>query len=247
MKPFLFCISIVLAGKTAMCQDLKFGGAAAAFGYSKSLNSKADLTFSLALKSRLQPRTIEQTYYGPQLTEYYLQGLYSFKFSRNWQMGLGYGFQRNNPFNDDWRNEHRLVQQIQFNTKFGKTTWYNRLRAEERWFHFPVMNAVSAVRFRWQSGWIIPLSKGYLHANNEIYLIPSRYRNAVYSENWLYAGYAWKSRSNRHFESGAGINSVVRNKAGERLVLFLLQFNYNIMQGAKVMEKTPPMMNNRHF
>src|SRR5882672_8240757 len=110
--PILLLISFLCAWTGKLnAQDVNFPGVSPSFSIGTALNSKLDVNILATSKIRFGEKTIKDEKYSPQVLEIYSQALFSYKINKHWYIGTGYGFQRNNPFLDSWRNESRLVQQ----------------------------------------------------------------------------------------------------------------------------------------
>jgi hypothetical protein len=230
-----------------MAQDLNFPGLAPSLSVTVH-RQKFDLNFLVASKTREGNHLVKDVSYKPQLLEIYSQALVSKKLSERWQIGTGFGFQRNNPFRNDWRNESRLVQQVIFTVPGKKIRFNNRFRIEERWFSFPAAPNSFSTRVRYQAGIVKQLNKKlYWQLNNEIYAITSGSRFSFFSENWLYSGIGFPVKGLGHFETGIGYNSNVRNSEKEWVSLVLLQVNWSFVVPSRMKTEMHPVMHSRHF
>jgi hypothetical protein len=249
MKYFLpFALVFFLIGASnTHAQDLHFPGYAPSVSVSAPVTKKLDLNFLAASKVRSGTHTVKGIQYNPLLLELYTQALVTIKLNNQWQLGSGYGFQRNNPFRDEWRNEHRLVQQVQFIIPGKHLKFYQRARFEERWFNYPDNPSSFGTRARYQAGLIKPFKKTYWQLNNEIYFITSGPRNALIAENWIYTGYGFPVKSLGRLETGVGINSVVRNSSKDVLHLYLFQLAWSYTLPSKHKKEMHPVMQERHF
>lgn len=248
---FLKSISIafllfLLFAKTVQSQDQNFPGFAPSLSFTNTLNSRFDLNVLATSKIRLGEQ-IKNEKYSPQVLEIYSQALVSYMINKHWHIGTGYGFQRNNPFLDNWRNEHRLVQQAMYVTHFNRSMLYNRFRFEERWFSFPGASNEFATRARYQIGFARELSKkAYWQLNEEAYFIPSAYRNALFSENWVYGGIGFKLKPIGNIETGLGYNSVARN-INDFTNYLLLQVAWSYTIKSRDNNMMSVIMHNQHF
>lgn len=242
-----FIVFFLFLKETLKAQDLHFPGYAPSLSVSYTINTKTDINFLTAFKVREGNYTVKSVEYNPLLLEIYSQLLATYKLNKHWQIGGGYGFQRNNPFRDDRRNEHRLVQQVQFIVPGKKLKFYQRARLEERWFSYPNNPSAFGTRARYQVGLIRSFKKTYWQINNEIYFITSGPRNALVAENWIYTGYGFPVKSLGRLETGVGINSVVRNTNKDVLHLYLFQLAWSYTIPTKHKRETLPVMQERHF
>lgn len=190
LSTFQFILfSLASAFTNTFSQDLNFPGLAPSVSLTVHQH-EFDLNFLAASKTKQGHHTVKDVEYEPRLLEIYLQALASHKLNERWQLAAGYGFQRNNPLRNDWRNEHRLVQQVMYTVPVRKLKFNNRFRFEERWFSYPTAPNAFGTRARYQAGIVKKLSDKmvYWQLNNEVYAITSGPRNSLISENWLYSG-----------------------------------------------------------
>jgi hypothetical protein len=249
MKPCLFICLVLMHPFFGYAQDLNFPGTAPSLSFTAVINKKIDANLLAATKIRLGNHVVKDVYYRQQLLEIYSQALLNYKLNKYWQVSAGFGFQRNNPFEGNWRNEHRLVQQVLLVVPLQKSKFINRFRFEERWFSFPDASASFGTRARYQLGYVKQLkgSMVYWQVNNEVYAITSGSRNAFVSENWLYTGIGFGTGRFGHFETGAGYNSVIRNSRKEWSSLILLQLAWSYVVPVKHKKEMHPAVHSRHF
>jgi uncharacterized protein DUF2490 len=248
-KFFVILFLLILASCIkAHAQNVNFPGISPSASVRSALNSKIDINFLATSKIRFGERTIKEETYLSQILEIYAQALLNYSLNKNWHIGIGYGFQRNNPFLDNWRNEHRFVQQAIYVMHLKHSMLYNRLRFEERVFSFPKSAHQFGARIRYQLGFATPLtSRIYWQINEEAYVIPSSYRNAFFSENWIYSGIGFKAKYFGSFETGFGYNSIARNSTGDYTNYFLVQVAWSYMIKSRDKDIMDPIMHDRHF
>jgi hypothetical protein len=228
-------------------QNLNFPGLAPSVSFTVH-QKNFDLNFLVASKTKEGYHTVKNVEYAPRFLEIYSQALVARKLKKRWILAAGYGFQRNNPFRSDWRNEHRLVQQAMYSVPGNKIRFNNRLRFEERWFSYPDAPGNFSTRARYQAGIVRQLNKNiYWQLNNEVYAITSGRRHSFISENWLYSGIGFPVKGLGHFETGIGYNSVVRNERKEWISLILLQVNWSFVLPSKMKTEMHPVMHGRNF
>jgi len=249
-KAFLLLLMFFIFLKfSTSAQDLSFNGIAPSLSFTAVTQKKFDINLLITSKLRVGDYTIKEEQYSTKILEIYSQALASYKIDTHWQIGAGYGFQRNNPFDNNWRNEHRLVQQVMYATAKVKWKFYNRFRFEERWFNYPTTANNFGTRARYLAGLIKKPDQQnfYWQVNDEIYFIPSGNRNAFISENWIYTGVGFSIKPLGKLETGIGYNSVVRNKNKDRMNLLLLQVNWSYIIPSQKMTAMHPVMHSRNF
>lgn len=252
MKKFFqttFVTVLLLNTTDGNAQDLNFNGASPSVSITAAVKNKSTINFLAVSKIRLGNYNVKGTNYSNEILEIYSQLLYSYKPNKHWQLGTGYGFQRNNPFADNWRNEHRLVQQVSFILPGKSLQFYNRFRFEERWFNYPTAPSAFGTRARYQAGLIkkFKAKDVYWQINNELYAITSGPKNSFLSENWIYSGIGFPVKSLGHWETGIGYNSVSRNSNRDLLNLLLLQISWSYIFPADKKKEMHPVMHTRHF
>ena len=249
LKFIIALCTLSLQVKKLNAQNLDFPGIAASLSFSAILNENFNLNILATAKFRSGEHNIDKAKYNAQVLEIYSQALLSYKINSKWLIGGGYGFQRNNPFLDNWRNEHRLVEQLMFIIPGRKLKFYNRFRFEERWFSFPASPNTFGTRARYQAGIIRQLKSNmvYWQLNEEMYGITSGPRNAFISENWIYTGIGFPVKYIGQIETGIGINSSVRNNNHELTNLFLVQLAWSYITPRKMMKTMHPVMQSRNF
>lgn len=109
------------------------------------------------------------------------------------------------------------------------------MRFEERFIHNTALDTTPlSTRLRYQIALLIPL-KGkeldngefYFNAYNEFYFSLTGARNALYSENWSYAGIGYQTRQYGRIEVGPLVQrSIINQQHGVRYI-DLLQFNWS--------------------
>lgn len=247
-KLLIFIFLYFLSVNHLYSQDLNFPGTAPSISLTVHLK-RIDINFLSANKFRLGDHRVKDVDYKQQWLEIYSQGLASYKINDHWQLASGYGFQRNNPLKNNWRNEHRLVQQVMYVVPVKSFKLYNRFRFEERWFSYPSSPNAFGTRARYQAGIIKRLNNSMLYwqLNDEIYATTSGPRFSFISENWLYTGVGFPVRSLGNFEMGIGYNSVSRNTEKDLMSLILLQVNWSFVIPSRMKMQMHPVMYSRHF
>lgn len=240
---------LVLIRHSAFSQNINFAGTAPALSFTSVPAKKLDINFLVTSKLRVGDYTIKEEQYNTKVLEIYSQVLATYKIDKHFQTGVGYGFQRNNPFNNNWRNEHRLVQQVMYATAKEPFKFYSRFRFEERWFSYPTAQNEFGTRARYLAGIIKKLDKKntYWQLNDEIYAITSGRKNAFISENWIYTGIGFGVKPLGRLETGIGYNTVVRNADKDLMSLLLLQVNWSYIIPSQKMTTMHPVMHSRNF
>ncbi len=234
IKVILFIISIAFS-HSIFAESQQFYGFRPQINITKEVSDRWDINVFTSTHPILTDNINGRTRF-PTDIQYYFQTSPIYKYSPNLNfVFLGYIYQRTNPFSENFVNENRLFQQVVYgsDTIFGRLT--QRARFEERFIHNPTLDTTPlSTRLRYQIGLLIPL-KGkeldngefYFNAYNEFYFSLTGARNALYSENWSYAGIGYQTRQYGRIEVGPLIQrSIINQQHGVRYI-DLLQFNWS--------------------
>jgi hypothetical protein len=248
-RSFFLLLIFISAYYRAHTQILNFVGTAPSLSFTAVPAKNLDINFLVTSKLRVGDYTIKEEQFNTKILEIYSQALASYGVDKHFQISAGYGFQRNNPLDNNWRNEHRLVQQVMYATAKESFKFYNRFRFEERWFSYPIASDEFGTRARYLVGIIKKLDKKntYWQLNDEIYAITSGRKNALISENWIYTGIGFGIKPLGRLETGIGYNSVVRNNNRDLMNLLLIQVNWSYIIPAPDMKTMHPVMHSRNF
>lgn len=242
---FLKLYAFVFLSLTASAQNLSFYGILPAINQTGRINSK--LNYNLFLSTTIDAFKTEAagTTYPPSDFQLYIQPSISYLFSQKLNVTGSYTYQRNNPFNGNFSNEHRLWQQIVFSHPFPKLNLNNRFRLEERFIQNRLTgNYPFSSRLRYQLDINKPLkwkklkNQGYyLRTYNEFYFSIYGAKNAFYSENWAYLGLGVELGKPGKIEFGYLNQVFVRNSDQDLRILNLLQIawitNFNLKKSKK--------------
>lgn len=168
--------------------------------------------------------------------QYYFQTSPIYKYSPNLNfVFLGYIYQRTNPFSNDFVNENRLFQQVIYGSDsiFGRLT--HRVRFEERFIRNNTTGQTPfSTRLRYQVALLVPLQGSeldngefYFNIYNEFYFSLTGARNALYSENWSYAGIGYQTAQHGRVEVGPLIQRSIINQQHDVRYINLLQINWS--------------------
>lgn len=232
MKYLSIAVGFVLT-VSVQAQNQYFFGLLPALSHTEILNEKAELNLLAASKITLHNRTYGEVEYPARTLEIYLQVQGGYHLNKKVTIAAAYGFQRNNPFTDFFTNEHRLVQQVIWHNTQGAVGFYQRARSEVRFIERELCR-ITGLRFRYQGGAIVRLSNNrYLNFSEELFLIPTLPRNAVFAENWMYAGAGMKTKRAGHIEAGMVFNSIVFNTRRDVRHLILAQLAWSTSRNWK--------------
>jgi Protein of unknown function (DUF2490) len=239
-------VSFIAAGSLS-AQDVYFPGVVPFISLAAGLSEKVDINVVAISKIRLGDHMTGSVKYPAGPTQFYGHTILSYKLTTHWLIGGGVGFQRNNPFLSNWRNDYRLMEQVGYNLSGKKWKFNNRLKIEERWFNYPDAPANFGTRVRYQPTFMHQLKgwKIYWEAYDELYAIPSGPRNSFISENWFYTGIGFTTGSSSRLDTGFGCNSVVMNTHHDLNTLLMLQVMWNYTIPSKHKKEIGPVIHSR--
>ena len=231
MKQIALVLTLFLLSQSAAAQDLTFYGVLPAFSQTGDINSQIKYNLFVSTTLNAFERQVNGTRYPASNLKLYVQPSIIFIYSPNLNFAGSYTYQRSHPFNDLYVNEHRLWQQVIFSVPLFEGRMTNRFRFEERFIQnrttgkYPLFT-----RFRYQVGFNKPLQgrkidpkEIYFNTYNEFYFSLTGEKNAVYSENWTYAGFGYGIGPRSKIEIGYVLQLSVRNKNQDRQYLHLAQ------------------------
>lgn len=208
-----------------------FNGIIPVISQTSRINDKLNFNIFLSTTIDAFKADIGGIHYPSTDMQLYVQPSVNFRLNQKTQLAGSYTYQRNNPFRDNFINEHRLWQQISYIIPLSKGKIGNRLRFEERF----IQNKLTAsfplsTRLRYQISYTQPLSltskmngKFYFNCYNEWYFSLSGNKNAFYSENWTYSGIGYQIGKKEKIEFGYLFQVAVRNSQHDLRFLNLLQ------------------------
>lgn len=140
----------------------------------------------------------------------YFQTSYSYQYLPSINLTAGHIYQRTNPFVHEFRNENRVFEQVTFAKTFRDLTMSHRFRFEQRFLEGREEDNIDfRTRLRYQIGAKIPLrglvidpNEYYINTYNEFYFSTTGERNALFSDDWAYAGVGRKTKHWGSFEIG---------------------------------------------
>jgi len=245
MKKTSLIIGLLLVCNIAFSQDLTFYGFLPAFNQTGRISKKFNYNLFVSTTIDAFDEKINGVEYPATDLQFYLQPSIIYVYSPNLNFAGSYTYQRNNPFNGNFVNEHRLWQQVIFSLPISSGRLTNRFRFEERFIENRVTGEYPlSTRARYQVGFNIPLQgrtldkhEFYFDTYNEFYFSLTGAKNATYSENWTYAGCGYDLGKMGRLELGYLFQVVVRNAQQDLRFLNLAQVmwitNFNFTKKKK--------------
>lgn len=226
---FLFCISGI-----GHAQNQSFYGVLPAFSLTGSINQKVNYNLFMSTTINAFEQKINGVDYPASNLQLYIQPSIIFIYSPNLNLAGSYTYQRSNPFNGSYVNEHRLWQQAIFSNALFQGQLTNRFRLEERFIENRLNGKYPlSTRFRYQIGFNTPLQgkklnkkEFYFHTYNEFYWSLTGRKNSTYSSNWSYAGLGYQIDASDKIELGYLLQISARNKEKHLQYLHLVQISW---------------------
>jgi Protein of unknown function (DUF2490) len=226
-KPLLFVI-LLISGNPTFAETQQLYGFRPQISLTKVVSDRWDFNVFSSNNSNLTNNQF------PADIQHYFQTSPIYKYSPNLNfVFLGYIYQRTNPFSDSFVNENRLFQQVIYGTDtlFGRFT--HRVRFEERFINNRAAGETPfSTRLRYQVALLVPLQGSeldngefYFNIYNEFYFSLTGARNALYSENWSYAGIGYQTAEHGRIEVGPLIQRSDINQQHDIRYINLLQVN----------------------
>jgi hypothetical protein len=219
---------------TACAQNLHFFGMLPAWNQTGKIGPQLNYNLFLSNTLDLIPERVNGVYYPATDLQLYVQPSLVYVHSPALNFGGSYTYQRSNPFNSRFINEHRLWQQAIYSFPFMNGRCTQRLRLEERFIQNRTTGLYPlATRLRYQLGLNLPLQgkqlepgEYYLNAYNEAYFSLSGIKNATYSEDWAYTGIGYHTGPWGKVELGCLLQTAVRNPQHDLRFLYLTQLSW---------------------
>lgn len=219
MKRLLFIGALLLMSNQFQAQNLSFEGVFPVWSQTGRISDKFNYNFFIA--TTIEPFSVKEAGVEYPATDLnlYIQPSVIYVLDANWNFAASYTYQRNNPFNRNFFNEHRLWQQVVLSLPLGKGRLTQRLRLEERFIENKATKTYPfSSRTRYQLGFNMPLQgktldekEFYLNAYNEFYFNLTGAKHTTYSDNWTYLGVGYNMGKMGKLELGYLLQVSVRN------------------------------------
>lgn len=232
MRKLLFPLLLLFAIPTSMAQNLNFYGLFPVYNQTGRIYKKWEYSIYLFAAINTFDQTIEGVTYPAKVFMIYDENALVYNASKKLGFAVSYTYQRTDPFLSSYVNEHRIWAQVGYKQFLNKTTLRHRLRFDQRYIQDRATDTYPAHnRLRYLIGIEFPLKKEsnkyYFTAYQEFFFTTSTPRDAVYGENWAYAGIGVRTQKAGAFEIGPTYITWVRNADLDRLNLWYLQLTWN--------------------
>lgn len=207
-------------------------GARPFLSLSKSLSAKGVLTFYHADTFSFSDRTFNNKHYRNRNQQAYFQTAYNYKIFPHLNIAGGHIYQRNNPLDVDFTNEHRIFEQAVLSHAYDALVMTHRIRFEQRFIDERHSHEFKT-RLRYQIGAKIPLQgrnidpkEWYFNCYNEFYFSTTGERNAFFSDDWAYLGLGYQTVDWGKLEFGPLAQYAVVNRDKDFRSFYVLQFGW---------------------
>ncbi len=187
---------------------------------SKGISTKTDINFYHSDTFSFTNNHFQRRHYPSRDQQTYFQTGITYKFLPWLNLTIGHIYQRNNPLDVDFTNEHRVFEQVVLSHDHDEYKFTHRFRFEQRFVDERESHEFKT-RLRYQIGLSFPLQgrqldpeEWYFNCYNEFYFSTTGERNSFYSDDWAYAGFGYQTRTWGRLEAGplAQYSTVNRDK-----------------------------------
>ncbi len=231
MKTF-FLILVLFLPKFAQAEIFDTYGVVPFLSLSKGIGNKYDLNFYHSDTINLTRRSFKQKSYPSRDIQAYFQTAINFRFLPYLNLSAGHIYQRNNPLDVDFVNEHRIFEQATFSHSQDAFQITHRVRFEQRFIDERYAHEFKT-RLRYQIGLNFPLDgrqldpgEWYLNTYNEFYFSTTGERHAFFSDDWAYAGFGYQTVDWGKLEAGPVAQYSIINHDKDIRSLYALQFGW---------------------
>jgi hypothetical protein len=231
MRGFLFFFFILLP-LTSFSKSVETFGVVPFLSLSKGLATNYDLNFYHSDSFNLTERQVDGKHYPARDRQTYFQTSIAYKPRSYLNVALGHIYQRNNPLDVDFSNEHRIFEQVTYLQNLDALRLTHRVRFEQRFVDERKEHEFKT-RLRYQIGASFPLDgrqldpgEFYVNCYNEFYFSTTGERNAFYSDDWAYAGVGYQTLSWGRLEAGPIAQYSIINRDKDISAFYGLQFGW---------------------
>lgn len=200
LKTFILTILFLFFSSCVFCQNKVYFGLFPTIDISGNFNER--FSYNSYLFSAIKPYTFQND--ALRILYCYAEQGFSYKINSNLSFTNAYVFERQEPFENIARNEHRLFQQISLNYSFKRFELKNRLRFDERFIQNIKRNKFEFFhRLRYLIGAKVPInSQWYCMGYSEFFFNTSPNENFRFNENWSTLQLAYQWNENNAIEFG---------------------------------------------
>lgn len=224
---------LCLIPSIARAESVASFGALGFVSLSKKISKYGSLTLFHRDVFAFDEKSIRQKDFPAGWIQTYFQAVYVHQYRPSVNFGMGYVFQENLMFEADKTDEHRLMEQVTLLSRHRAFSMTHRFRYEQRFVAEALEPYLLRTRFRYQIGVKMPFrgieidsNEFYLNAYNEFYFSLTGKKNALFSDDWFYAGIGLKTESSGSFEMGPLLQWSVVNTGHDSRAFLNVQFGW---------------------
>jgi hypothetical protein len=228
----LILTALFLLSSLVQARTFDTYGAVPFLSLSKGFGNKYSLSFYHSDTFNLTKRTFEKKNYPSRDIQAYFQTAINYRYLPNISLSLGHIYQRNNPLDVDFSNEHRIFEQATYSHARKAFQFTHRVRFEQRFIDERDAHEFKT-RLRYQIGFNVPLDgrqldpgEWYFNTYNEFYFSTTGDRNAFFSDDWFYAGFGYQTTDWGRLEAGPICQYSVINRDKDYRSFYGLQFGW---------------------
>jgi hypothetical protein len=226
LSAFTITISI-----SSIAQNANIGGAFPTLDVSGSFNEKWTYSFYYFGAFSLISPEISSRSDHPHLNALYLEQAIHFKINKALTFTGSYVYERQNPFRNTYRNENRFYLQATYKHSILNKQITQRIRYDGRYIQNRLNGDTPYTnRIRYLLGINSNLrkesDKWYLAAYNEFFFNLDKSSDAVYGENWAFAGLGLKTGQQSKIELGPLYIFWVINPRKDLINFYYLQLTW---------------------
>jgi hypothetical protein len=200
-KRVIFSFLLVFFMLSLNAQNLNIAGAFPTIDHSAKLSKK--FSYNVYVFSANSLYNWDNNEHSKSLYVYGEAGL-SYSPIKSLTFTNSYVYERQNPFELYFRNEHRIFQQVTHHSQFGNFKLKNRVRFDERFIQNRTTQKFEfSHRLRYLVGTEFPISdRNYILAYSEQFFNTVKHKQRRYNENWSALQLGFKLNNNNYIEAG---------------------------------------------
>jgi hypothetical protein len=230
MKLLLFFYFLILP--TVFAKTFSNFGTVPFLSLSKGISERFYLSFYHSDTFALTQNSFGGKAYPSRDTQTYFQTAINYRYLPYLNFAVGHIYQRNNPLDVDFSNEHRIFEQATYAHSRDAYQFTHRVRFEQRFVDAQHSHDFKT-RLRYQIGMNFPLDgrqldpgEWYINTYNEFYFSLTGERNSFFSDDWLYAGMGYLTHDWGKIELGPLAQYSVVNRDKDIRGFYLLQLGW---------------------
>lgn len=231
MKRLLYILGLSLFISSSFADELNSQGLRPFISYTHDVNSKWSFNLFYADTIKLSNEKYKGSSYPAHDLQSYLQLGLTYHKSKQLNYTFGYVYQRGNPWYQDYVNENRLWQQINYTHSVPTGMLAHRFRFEERFIENPDTKKsplTTRLRYRLQYTYDFidhktDFDRLYFATYNEFYFDTTKSNKTNYNSDWIYAGIGFKKKNSKHQIEIGPLVQWSKGQANNNQFLYLIQ------------------------